>query len=240
MRRLLACLAFALAGLATSAMAQVPVPPPPPGPVVVTVGHATIERAPDRAFVTFATETRGPKSDEAQRRNAEAMTRVQDAVKHAKIPGDAVRTLGFSLQEEFDWVSGKRVSRGYTVSNSIEVRVDDLNTLGAMMDSAVQAGATGVSGIRFDLKDRAAAEREALRLAVSDARARADAAASGAGTRVISILRIQEEGAAPPPTPMPAMRTMALADTPVQQTPVAPGQIQIPASVTLTAALDGR
>ena len=241
MRRLLILLSAALLGIASSAVhAQAPPPPPPGPPVVVALGHATIERAPDRAFVTFSTETRGAKPDDVQKQNAAAMTRVQDAVARARVPADAVRTLGFNLQEEFDWVNGKRVSRGYTASNSVEVRVDDLTTLGALMDAAVQAGATGVGAVRFDLKDRAGAEREALRLAVADARARADAAAAGANTRVVGIVRIEESGAPRGPMPVPMMRMAMAASAQAPETPMAPGQIEIEASVTLTAALEGR
>jgi uncharacterized protein YggE len=240
MRRLLIFLSIAFLEIASSA-AQAQAPPPPPGPpVVVALGHATIERAPDRAFVTFSTETRGTKPEDVQKQNALAMTRVQDAVTRAKVPADAVRTLGFNLQEEFDWVNGKRVSRGYTASNSVEVRVDDLTTLGSLMDAAVQAGATGVGAVRFDLKDRAGAEREALRLAVADARARVDAAAAGANTRVVGIVRIEESGAPRGPMPVPMMRMAMAASDRAPETPVAPGQIEIEASVTLTAALEGR
>lgn len=240
MRRLLILLSVALFGIASSAVHAQGPPPPPGPPVVVALGHATIERAPDRAFVTFSTETRGAKPDDVQKQNAMAMTRVQDAVTKAKVPADAVRTLGFNLQEEFDWVNGKRVSRGYTASNSVEVRVDDLTTLGGLMDAAVQAGATGVSAVRFDLKDRAGAEREALRLAVADARARADAAAAGASTRVVGIVRIEESGGPRGPTPVPMMRMAMAASAQAPETPMAPGQIEIEASVTLTAALEGR
>ena len=240
MRRLLIVLSIAVLGIASSAV-HAQAPPPPSGPpVVVALGHAIIERAPDRAFVTFSTETRGAKPDDVQKQNAAAMTRVQDAVARARVPADAVRTLGFNLQEEFDWVNGKRVSRGYTASNSVEVRVDDLTTLGALMDAAVQAGATGVGAVRFDLKDRAGAEREALRLAVADARARADAAAAGANTRVAGIVRIEESGGPRGPTPVPMMRMAMAAAAQAPETPMAPGQIEIEASVTLTAALEGR
>jgi len=240
MRRLLIFLSIAFLEIASSA-AQAQAPPPPPGPpVVVALGHATIERAPDRAFVTFSTETRGTKPEDVQKQNALAMTRVEDAATRAKVPADAVRTLGFNLQEEFDWVNGKRVSRGYTASNSVEVRVDDLTTLGSLMDAAVQAGATGVGAVRFDLKDRAGAEREALRLAVADARARVDAAAAGANTRVVGIVRIEESGAPRGPMPVPMMRMAMAASDRAPETPVAPGQIEIEASVTLTAALEGR
>ena len=140
------------------------------------------------------------------------MTGVQQAVKTAGIPSDAIRTLGVNLREDVDWVNGKRVSRGYVVTNSIEVRVDDLDGLGKLMDAAVASGATGIGDVRFDLKDRAAAEREALRLAVADAKGRAEAAAAGAGFDSASVLRIEEQGERRG-APMPMMRATAMAAT---------------------------
>ena len=70
--------------------------------------------------------------------------------------------------------------RGYIARNQIDVRVDDLDRLGPAIDAAGASGATSMAGLRFDLKDRAGAEREALRLAVEDAMARAKAIAAGA------------------------------------------------------------
>ena len=184
---------------ASPASAQPPRGPEPP--TVVTNGRAIVKRAPDRAFVSFATETRASKPDQAQKDNARAMDKVRGELRDQKIPDEAVRTTSFNLREDVDWVNGKRVPRGYVVSNVIEVRVDALDGLGSLLDQVVQAGATSVGGIRFDLKDRDGAEREALRLAVADARARAEAAASGAGVRVVRVQTIDEQGAVEDPAP---------------------------------------
>jgi uncharacterized protein YggE len=226
--------ALALVIAAPPAMAQAP-PDSEASPRVVVQGQASVTRAPDRAFVTLNTETRAPKPEEAQRANAEAMTAVRHAVAAAGIPADAVRTLGFNLREDVAWNNGKRISQGYVVANSIEVRVDDLEGLGALLDRAVAAGANGAGALRYDLKDRAGAEREALRLAVADARARADAAAAGAGLRVTRVLRIEEQGGPSRPTPVPMMRMAAAAVS--EPTPVSAGEIEIASSVTLTAEI---
>jgi uncharacterized protein YggE len=164
------------------------------------------------------------------------MTGVQQAVKKAGIPADAIRTLGVNLREDADWVNGKRVPRGFVVTNSIEVRVDDLDGLGKLMDAAVASGATGIGDVRFDLKDRAAAEREALKLAVADAKGRAEAAAAGAGLRLGSVLRIEEQSEHRG-VPMPMMRATAMAAPAQAPTPVEAGQIQIVANVALTVAI---
>lgn len=228
-------LVFALLGCAAAASAQT-VPSAEAGvPAVVATGEAVVKRAPDRAFVSISAESRSRTSREAQRLNANAMTSVIGKLKSAGLAGDAIRTTGYDLQPEFDYNDGRQTLKGYVARNTIEVRVDDLLRLGEILDVAVGAGATSVSGIRFDLKDRTAAERQALEEAVGDARARASAAAAGAGMKVDRVLRIEEQriSSAPPPRPMMAMRAEAQA----YSTPVVAGDLEIRASVTLTAAI---
>jgi uncharacterized protein YggE len=205
-------------------------------PSIVTTGEAVVRRAPDQAFVTVAVESRSKNPREAQRLNAEAMTAVQQRLTAAGVAKDAVRTLGYSIQQEFDYPNGKRTPREFVARNALEVRVEPVDKTGDIIDAAVQAGATAISGVRFELKDRAGAEREALRMAVADARGRADAAASGAGRSVDRVLRIEElrQGAVPPPRPM--MMSRAAADASVE-TPIEPGTIEIHAQVTLTVSI---
>lgn len=205
------------------------------GPSVVTTGEATVRLAPDQAFVTLAVETRDNNPRTAQRLNAEAMTSVQRRITAAGIARDAVRTTGYSIQQEFDFANGRRTPRGYVARNGIDVRMDAVERVGELLDAVVNAGATTVSGVRFDLKDRAAAEREALRLAVVDARARADAMAAGAGRAVDRVLRIADS-AQPRFKPAPVMMMERAAGV-AAETPVAPGEIEVYAQVELTISL---
>ena len=226
-------LTVALLLLAVSAAAQ---PPADPRDVIVTTGEAMVQRAPDRAFVNVTAETRAKSPRDAQRLNADAMTALQQRLAQARIPKEAMRTLGYDIQQEFDVIQGKRVPREFVARNTLEVRVDEIAQLGELLDAAVQSGATSVGGVRFDVKDRAAAEREALRLAVVDARARADAAAAGAGRGIDRIVRIEDarDGPIVMARPMMSMAAARMSDAP---TPMEPGVIEIRAHVTLTAAL---
>lgn len=211
-------------------MAQEPVPSLP---VVVTMGQATIMATPDRAFVTIAAEARSRNSADAQRQNADAMTAVMQKLQQAGATNDAIRTIGYDLQPEFDYANGRQTLRGYVARNTIEVRLDDVALVGAVLDAAGSGGATSIGGVRFDVRNRDALEREALRQAVADARARAEAAAAGAGRAFDRVVRIQEEGA--PDFPRPLMR-MAAAEQ-ATATPITPSTVEIHARVTLTAAL---
>ena len=130
-------------------------------------------------------------------------------------------------------VDGRRVARGFVARNSLQIRVDDLGRAGEVVDGAVQAGATSLNGIRFDLKDRAVAEREAVRLAVGDARGRIEAAAAGAGRGVDRVLKIEESRVDfAPPRPMVSLARAGAATTDIE-----PGLIEIRSQVVVTASM---
>ena len=205
-------------------------------PVHVTIGEATIRVAPDRALVRLTTEARAPTAKAAQQAETQSMTNVRRELKQANVPDDAIRTLGYDLQQEFDYVQGKQTPRGFVARHVIEVRLDDVGALGDVIGRAVDSGAAAVSGIQFDVKARNDLERDALRKAVEDARARADAAAAGAGASVGGIIRLEEQRMPEGPRPMVLSRAMA-ADTAAAPPPIAPGEIEIHSTVTLTSSL---
>jgi len=221
------------AGTAAAAVAQVP---GPPTPTVVVRGEGEVRAAPDVAFVTIGAEFRAPTPKDAQTAAARAMTAVQQRLVASGVPKDAVRTLSYDVQAQFDFTNGKQVLRGYTARNVIEVRVDDVARVGEILDAAITAGGTSVQGVRFDLKQRASLEREALTRAVADARARADAAAKGAGASVVTVLRVEESGVDVRPVEAPMMR-MAADSAAAMPPPIAAGETVLRASVTLTASI---
>jgi uncharacterized protein YggE len=209
-----------------------------PSPVIITTGEAVVKRAPDRAWVTIGAESRAKTAAEAQRLNTDAMSAVLDRIKAAGLPADAVQTTGYNLQPEFDYANGRQTLRGYVARNHVQVRIDSLPKTGDVIAAAVATGATNVSGVRFDLKDRDAVEREALRLAVQDARGRANYAATGAGVTIDRIIRVEEQrDMVDVPRPMPmnmAMMESRAAQAPV---PLEAGEIEVRARVTLTASI---
>ena len=233
MKLTLAALVFLVAAvLPVSAQPQNPFPA-----VIVTAGEAVVKRAPDRAWVTVGAESRAKTAREAQLANADAMTAVIERLKAAGIPADAIQTTGYNLQPEFDYANGKQTLRGYVSRNQVQVRVDAMAKTGDVITAVVSSGATTVSGVRFDLKDRDTAEREALRLAVQDARRRADYAATGAGVAIERVIRVEEQrdmGDVIRPMRMDMAMMKAEAG---QAVPLEAGEIEIRSRVTLTVAI---
>ena len=197
-----------------------------------------VKRSPDRAWVTAAVESRARSPREAQKLNVDVMNAVLQKLKGLGLAAEAIQTRGYDLHPEYDYVNGKQSLRGYLARNTLEIRVDELPRVGEILDAVVSSGATSVGNVRFDLKDRATAEREALRLAVEDARRRADAAASGAGMRVERVVRIEEHRAEPIPPPRPVMAMRAeMGQVAAGEPPIEPGELEIRAAVTMTAAI---
>jgi uncharacterized protein YggE len=226
--------AVVLLAMPIAASAQQPATPRDQ-PTVVTSGEGLVQAVPDRAWMSVTAETRATSPREAQRRNADAMKPVQDRLRAAGIPDDAIKTTVYDLQQDWDYSNNRRTLRGYVARNTIDVRIDNVDRVGELLDLVVSAGATGVDNIRFDVKDRDRLEREALRLAVADARARAVAAASGSGLSFDRIFKIEEQGVISPPVPVPGFRTLEAkaADAP----PIAAGELEIRAHVTVTSLL---
>jgi hypothetical protein len=211
-------------------------PDVPPVPVVITMGEGTVRRAPDRAWVTIAAESRARTAQDAQRANADAMTAVTAKLKSSGVPADAIQTTSYDLQPEFDYANGKQTLKGYVARNQIQVKVDTLSKLGDIIGASVATGATNVSNVRFDVQDRDAAEREALRMAVADARKRADAAAAGAGMHVEAVLKVEEQRDVVVPQPRPMMMASRAEAVPAA-VPIEAGEIEIRARVTMVAGI---
>jgi hypothetical protein len=220
----------------TLAFAQQPSVPVANEPVVTATGEGVVYAAPDQAFITVGAESRASSPREAQRLNTVAMTPVLDKLRAAGIPAEAIRTIGYDVQYEWDYVNNKRVGRGYVARNTVEIRIDAVERVGEFLEIAGSSGATSIGGIRFDLKDRDKLLREALRRAVAQARGKAEAAAIGAGRTIDRIIRIEEQGSSGGQPPRVMFRAEA-AQAKDAAAPISSGEIEIRANVSVTGTL---
>ena len=232
MTRLLFAVLLALPAVASAQQATIPAEP-----LVVTTGVGVVQAVPDRAWITIGAESRASTAREAQRLNTAAMAPIQEKLRAAGIPADAIKTVGYDVQYEWDFVNNRRVGKGYVARNTIEIRVDAIDRVADLLELAGTSGATSLGGIRFDLKNRSSLEREALRQAVADARAKADAVAAGAGRAIDRVVRIEEQGVSGGPVPMFRREASVQAAGIAAAPPIEAGQTELRAQVTLTAVL---
>lgn len=242
-------LALILVAVASSAAAQTPPTPPaqPTSPTsssfVVARGTATITLAPDQAWLNLSVQTRDPKGPEARRLAATAMTSVMATLKSTGLSVDAIKTIGYSLNPDYEYPNGRQRLRGFVVNNQLQIRIDDIDKVTDVIDAATSltlpaSSSVSVGGLRFDVKSRKAAERDALRMAVEDALASARAMAEGARSTIGRVLVITEGVNDSPELykPMPAMMAGRAGDVAVS-TPIEAGDIEIRAWVSVSVEI---
>lgn len=231
---------LSLAALLPAVSAAQPAAGPP---VIVAQGESRLKVAPDQAWVLVAVETRDARAPQARQLSAVAMTAVMAALKTAGLPADAIKTVGYSLNPDYEYVNGRQRMKGFLVSNQLQVRIDDITKVADVLDAvgALSLAASSnmtIANLRFDLKDRASLERDALRLAVVDAMENVKAMAAGAGATVGRISRIDQTGRSQQfdkMEPMMAMAPRAMNES--VATPISPSEIEIRAGVMLTVEI---
>ena len=241
---ILAALALAASAVPAMASAQsVPTAPAlAPGNTLLTVsaeGRST--RTPDMAVFSAGVTSQGATAGAALAANSADMNRVIAALKKAGIADRDIQTSNLNLNPIYapqrqlpDGTLEPAQPRiaGYQVTNTVTVKQRNLAQFGKVIDTLVAAGANQVNGPSFAMDNSDAALDEARLEAMRKARARADLYARAAGLKVARILSINESGGYAPP-PMPVMYARAeIAGAPAP-TPIAAGEVEMNASVTV-------
>ena len=223
--RLLAALALGAVALAGGADAATT----PAATNTVTVnGTGTAATAPDRASFSFTVDTKGTTAAVALARNSADAGAVIAAVEAAGAAESDIQTEQVSL-EPVQSGDGSTII-GFTASNTVTVQNLAIARAGTVVDAAVGAGATGVSGPSLTISGQDALYAQALKAAVAQAHAKAQALADATGRSLGAVVTIVEGGNA---TPVAFDQRMA----PAPGVPIQPGTQQVQATVTVTYAL---
>ena len=197
---------------------------------VSVIGTGGVERAADIAHVTLVVEAARPTAAEARGAAAVIAAAVLEALAGTGVADADRRTAGLDVSPTWEHDGTRSIRTGFTVTNRIAAVVRDLERVGAVLDAGLEAGATGLDGVRFELADASRDTTEARRLAVLDARSRATTIAEAVGGRLGPLVAVAEAGA-PVPLPRREARMLAMAADSAP-TPVIPGSVEVTVSVT--------
>lgn len=199
-------------------------------------GTGETRTSPDTADLDLAIDTHAKTAEEAAGLNAALATKVIDALKAKLGDKGKVTTGGYSLDPEYDQrPNAKPTIIGYNAQNTVTVHTGALDLAGALIDSAIAAGANRVNSLSFSVKDDTRARTEAIAIATRDARAQAEALASALNVKLGKVLKattVSQER----PTPIRMGRAMAMSAN--VATPVEPGEVTVPATVSLTFEIE--
>jgi uncharacterized protein len=230
---LITAIAFALAMplFASNSYAQAGTATPPVR-VIEVDGTGEARGTPDVATLNLAIETHAPTAEEAASRNGALAEKIIAALKAKLGDKGKISTGGYSLNPEYDQRPGHDQAKivSYTAQNSITAETGALDLLGTLIDAAIGAGANRVNYLSFALKDDSKVRTEAIAIATRDAKAQADALAAALGVKLGQVVKATTISQS---SPIPMQRGFAMAAEKMS-TPVEPGEVTVPVTVSLT------
>lgn len=211
------------------------------GPTITVDGAGQTLVTPDVADLDVSVSVRDRSAVHARNRANRRINALRAALRSLGIPAADLQTTQAGLQSEVQLV-GRRPRRRrvlYNASNAVHVHITRIALLGPVIDSASRSGVTSVDGPSFSLSDPSAGKAVATRLALTDARRRADDAASALGYRVTGVQSViidPTRGSGGDVSPAPGVPSAGSAPQrrPATATPISVGRQEVDATARVT------
>lgn len=213
------------------------------------IGEGKVISKPDVATFTYGVITEGGTNlAELQQQHIAQSTKVNNFVKNSGVNADDIKTENYSVEPKYQYyncalmnVPAVRIKPcpppqivGYTVRETVSVKIRDFNKVGNVLGGVVQNGANDVSQLSFTIDDPTKIEDGARAEAIAKAKAKAEAIANAGGFNLGRLLSISEGRAPGPFYGKPILGTGAVMPETVPAPVIEPGSEEISVNVTLT------
>lgn len=169
-------------------------------------GEGKVVAVPDVATFTFSVVSEGGKDlGDIQQENIKKVNQVIAFVKSNGVDAKDVQTEGYNVSPRYQYYSCREPLPsskatpcpppdivGYTVTQTVLVKVRDFSKVGDIVGGVVENGANSVSRLSFTIDDRTKVEQEAREQAIAKAKEKAFEIADAGGFRVGRLLGIDE------------------------------------------------
>jgi len=170
-----------------------------PSRTITVVGSGKVSLTPDIGKITVGAEAVAQTVVEAKTQVDTRIKAIRGALKALGIEGQDIKTSNYSIYYERDssvfprYEGDTSAGQGvYHVSNTLEVTVRNIETVGSVLDAVVEAGANQVYGVYFTVSDNARWEGQAREKAIADARSRAEELARLTGVKLGKVVAVSE------------------------------------------------
>jgi uncharacterized protein YggE len=202
-------------------------------------GEGKVQGKPDLAQLSLGVSVLKDTVAAARDQAANSLTAIETAVKADGVADNDIQTTNLNISPEYDYNDGHQTLKGFRVTNTVTVKVRDINNTSKVVDDAVAAGGddTQIQGIMFTIDKPDDLQRQAREAAVADAKSKAQTLATASGAGLGDVIAISEGGGVQPI----AYDRAALAAMPSAaagaSTPIEPGQLDVTVDVSVTWAI---
>jgi uncharacterized protein YggE len=207
-------------------------------PQVSVSGEGKIKVKPDQVVVNFGVENVGKDAQEVKKMNDEKIENVLKFIKKFGIPSSDFQTTNVSLNRTYDYDKKKY---NFQASQSITITLKDISKYDELMMGLVDNGINNISNVEFKSTEIEKYKSEARKLAIKDAKKKAEDFVSVLGQKVGKALLITDNSANYyPPQPMfkSAMLEMAADMGGAPRQTLAVGEIEVITNVSVSFVLE--
>ncbi len=197
--------------------------------LISVTGTGTVVVKPDIAYLQVGYQAQNKEALVAQKEAKTKMAAILKLLKEKGVKDADIKTTNVSLYKTADYV--KEVKNEYYVAmNIVEITTRDLDGIGELIDTAVNAGANDLGSVRFTVEDQEKYQIQAITLALKNAGNKAKAIAAYSEITIGKPSKITENnyGGGMIYREANAMAKMADAATPVEV-----GTINIEANISV-------
>jgi uncharacterized protein len=198
------------------------------GKISVT-GEHTMYVDPDQAIVSLGVVTQDEDLEEAQRQNRQISNRVVQSLVDNGIPKKDIQTSTYQIFPKYNYEDGKQIFTGYEIRHVFRVTVNDIDSLGKIIDDAIKSGANRVENIQFVNSDPAKTYQQALAAAYQKAYEKALTLSNQSGQQMDPHPKSITEHSGTNVIPFAPTTLVQAAE---ESTSLQPGQIGVTASLT--------
>lgn len=162
---------------------------------IMVSGVGTASGEPDVAYVEIGVETIDADLSAAFDSANAQITAVIDAIVGMGIAREDIQTTYLNVYQEDIYDPNTGVNTGefrFHVQNFVRVTVRNIDQVGEVVTTGVNAGANRVNGLTFGILDQTAIASEARLDAVADARQRAQELAAAFGMQIGELVYVEE------------------------------------------------
>jgi uncharacterized protein YggE len=205
-------------------------------PQVSVTGEAKIKVVPDQATIRATVETKGNIAKDVKKENDKQIEAVLNMIKKMNLAAVDYRTQRVSLNPIFDYEKKKTT---YNATQSVEILLRDLAKYDELMEGIVDQGINRIDNVTFQSSNVAQYQSEARKMAMKDAKLKAEDYVSVLGQKVGRAMTITDNSQNYPPQPVYArMKTMAMDESITTRETLAKGEITITANVSVSFILE--
>ncbi len=162
-------------------------------------GEGKIYTKPDMALVDFSVVSEGARVVDVQKKNTEKTNQAIKFLKDSGVEEKDIKTINYNLYPQYSYIERQAPQIiGYSITQTLEVKIRALDKVGEILEGVAENGVNQIGSLYFKVDKDEEFKEAARKLAIDDAKAKANKLASQLGVKLTKIIGFSESSSGYP------------------------------------------